>query len=119
MWRASEHTPHVLRTVRRYINPGPGRGLCRQPRVHRLLGRRERVLVPIAEARARAAEDERREVAAEIRALLERSGLSRAAFAERIGTSVPRLSTYLSGKVTPSAALVVRMRRVAANAPRR
>ena len=70
----------------------------------------------IAEARARAAEDERREVAAEIRALLERSGLSRAAFAERIGTSVPRLSTYLSGKVTPSAALVVRMRRVAAKA---
>jgi hypothetical protein len=42
-----------------------------------------------------------------------RLGLSRAAFAESIGTSAPRLSTYLSGKVAPSSTLLVRMERVA------
>ena len=70
----------------------------------------------MTQARARAAQTERQEVATEIRELIERSGLSRAAFAERIGTSVSRLSTYLSAKVTPSAALLVRMRRIATTA---
>jgi transcriptional regulator with XRE-family HTH domain len=37
-------------------------------------------------------------------------------FAERTGTSRSRLSTYMSGKVMPSAALMVRMRRVALQA---
>ena len=41
------------------------------------------------------------------------SGLSRAEFASRIGTSASRLSTYASGKVTPSATLMLRIRRVA------
>lgn len=68
----------------------------------------------IARARRDAAEDERQEVAAEVARLLATSGLSRRTFAERIGTSASRLSTYLSGKVTPSASLLVRMRRVAA-----
>jgi hypothetical protein len=53
---------------------------------------------------------EREEVAREIRRLLVDSGRSRANFASRIGTSTSRLSTYLSGSVTPSAALMVRMR---------
>lgn len=44
---------------------------------------------------------------------VERSGLSQAAFASRIGTSASRLSTYMSGKVTPSATLMLRIRRVA------
>jgi transcriptional regulator with XRE-family HTH domain len=52
-------------------------------------------------------------VAAEITRLLADSGMTRAEFASAIGTSTSRLSTYLSGKVTPSAALLVRMRRVA------
>ena len=34
-------------------------------------------------------------------------------FARRLGTSAPRLSTYRSGTVVPSAALMLRMRRVA------
>jgi transcriptional regulator with XRE-family HTH domain len=42
--------------------------------------------------------------------------LSQQDFALRLGTSRPRLSTYLSGKVTPSASLMVRMRRVATQA---
>ena len=66
----------------------------------------------LADARRRAAAADREAVAVEVRQLIERSGLSKAAFAERIGTSASRLSTYASGKVTPSAALLVRMRRI-------
>ncbi|MGH3615349.1 MAG: helix-turn-helix domain-containing protein [Pseudonocardia sp.] len=64
-------------------------------------------------ARERAERAERAEVAAEIGRLLGDSGLGRAEFAAAVGTSPSRLSTYLSGRITPSAALLVRMRRVA------
>ena len=67
----------------------------------------------LARARADATAAERTEVARRVRALLDASGLSRAAFAASIGTSAPRLSTYLSGKVAPSSTLLVRMERVA------
>lgn len=40
------------------------------------------------------------------------SGLSKSEFASRIGTSASRLSTYLSGSVTPSASLLLRMQTV-------
>jgi len=65
----------------------------------------------IARSRAAAEVSEREAVAAEVDALVQASGLSRAEFASRIGTSPSRLSTYVTGKVTPSAALLVRMRR--------
>lgn len=64
----------------------------------------------ISRARSRAEVHERSVVAAEVRGCLEGSGLSRAAFASSIGTSTSRLSTYVTGKVVPSAALMVRMR---------
>jgi DNA-binding transcriptional regulator YiaG len=64
-------------------------------------------------ARAGAEAAERAEVAAVVRSLVEASGLSRNDFASAIGTSASRLSTYCTGSVTPSAALLVRMRRVA------
>ena len=67
----------------------------------------------IACARELAADSERADVASEVRALVARAGLSKQDFAERIGTSRSRLSTYMSGKVVPSATLMVRMRRVA------
>lgn len=67
----------------------------------------------IAGTRAAAEKEERESVAEEVKRLIEASGLSRAEFASRIGTSPSRLSTYTSGKVTPSAALIVRMRRTA------
>ena len=70
----------------------------------------------VARARELAINSEREEVAAEVRDLAARSGLSRQDFAERIGTSRSRLSTYMSGKVVPSATLMVRMRRVALHA---
>lgn len=78
----------------------------------------EAMEVALARARARAEADERAAVAAEIRQVVERSGLSRAEFASRIGTSASRLSTYAAGKVTPSATLMLRIRRVATQNPR-
>lgn len=67
----------------------------------------------IDSARQMAIDSERGEVASEVKGLVGRSGLSQQEFADRIGTSRSRLSTYVSGRVTPSAALMVRMRRVA------
>ena len=72
----------------------------------------EVVRAAVALARERAETAERREVAETLRSYVVRSGLNQHQFAKRIGTSASRLSTYLSGKVSPSAALVVRARRV-------
>jgi DNA-binding transcriptional regulator YiaG len=68
----------------------------------------------IADARDDAAADERATVAADVARLIERSGLSRAEFAALVGTSTSRLSTYVTAKVTPSAALMLRMSRLGA-----
>jgi DNA-binding transcriptional regulator YiaG len=65
----------------------------------------------IARAREETEVAEREAVAAEVDQLVRASGFSRAEFASRIGTSASRLSTYVTGKVTPSAALLIRMRR--------
>ncbi|MGQ0624315.1 MAG: helix-turn-helix domain-containing protein [Sporichthyaceae bacterium] len=64
-------------------------------------------------ARADSERRERAVVAAELTALVGASGLTRAQFASRLGTSASRLSTYLSGRVVPSAALMVRARNLA------
>jgi transcriptional regulator with XRE-family HTH domain len=66
----------------------------------------------IAQARKAASQRERDAVAGEVVTLVRASGLTRSEFASRIGTSASRLSTYATGKVTPSAALLVRMRDV-------
>lgn len=66
----------------------------------------------IHQARADCERAERQEVAARIRRAVTRSGLSRAEFARAIGTSRSRLSTYCSGSVVPSAALLVRIERL-------
>ena len=67
----------------------------------------------LARARERAAASERAEVIAEITEAVRRSGLSQGEFAAQIGTSASRLSTHASGKVVPSATLMVRIRRAA------
>ena len=71
--------------------------------------------------RSRTAADaaDRTAVAARVRELIARSGLTAAQFASRIGTSASRLSTSASGKVVPSAALLLRMRRASHPPPRR
>jgi ribosome-binding protein aMBF1 (putative translation factor) len=73
----------------------------------------EAMQTALSRARQQAEANERAAVAAEIRDAVEQSGLSQADFASRIGTSASRLSTYASGKVTPSATLMLRIRRVA------
>jgi transcriptional regulator with XRE-family HTH domain len=52
-------------------------------------------------------------VAESVQRAVLRSDLTAAAFAREIGTSPSRLSTYMSGKVTPSAALLLRIERTA------
>lgn len=71
--------------------------------------------VVLARARRHAEDRDREQVAVEVRDAIARSGLSRSEFASRIGTSASRLSTYATGKVAPSATLMIRMRRVAAD----
>ena len=56
--------------------------------------------------------NERAEVARQIHALLDRSGLGQQEFASRIGVPSNDFAAYLSGATSPSAALMVRMRRL-------
>lgn len=56
---------------------------------------------------------DREMVAGEIRRLVAESGLSQREFAGRLGTSPSRMSSYCTGQVTPSAALLLRIRRLA------
>jgi hypothetical protein len=65
----------------------------------------------IERARVASDRDERDEVASRVRAAIVRSGLTNAQFAELVGTSASRLSTYARGRVTPSAAMLVRIER--------
>lgn len=65
----------------------------------------------IDRARRRAEAGERDEVARRVRHAIERSGLTAADFAASIGTSASRLSTYATGKVMPSAAMLLRIER--------
>ena len=72
----------------------------------------------IARARAHAEDEERRTIAVEVRQAITDSGLTRREFAARIGTSTSRLSTYATGKVTPAATLMLRIRRLLADTDR-
>ena len=66
----------------------------------------------LAHARGAAEADAREEVRRRLNAFVESSGLTAAQFAQRLGTSASRMSTYLTGKVVPSAALLVRAENV-------
>jgi DNA-binding transcriptional regulator YiaG len=57
--------------------------------------------------------NERAEVARHIHTMLDRSGLSQQEFASRIGVPNNDFAAYLSGETSPSAALMVRMRKLA------
>ncbi|MFZ4669221.1 MAG: helix-turn-helix domain-containing protein [Microthrixaceae bacterium] len=64
-------------------------------------------------ARFDAGAQERAEVATRVRSAIDRSSLTAAQFAALVGTSASRLSTYATGRVTPSAAMLVRIERLA------
>ncbi len=63
-------------------------------------------------ARAHLEANERTEVARHVRLLMERSGLAQQEFASRIGVPVEDLLAFLDAKASPSAALMIRMRRL-------
>ena len=56
--------------------------------------------------------DERAEVARHVRLLIDRSGLVEQEFASRIGATAEELDAYLDGSTSPSASLMLRMRRL-------
>jgi hypothetical protein len=70
----------------------------------------------VEHARAQAGRADRAEAAARVRAAVDHSGLTRTEFARLVGTSASRLSTYLNGRVTPSAAMLIRIERTSATA---
>jgi hypothetical protein len=57
-------------------------------------------------------ENERAEVTRHVRLLLERSGLGQQEFASRIGVPTDKFAAYVDGSATPSASLMIRMRRL-------
>ncbi|WP_369741120.1 XRE family transcriptional regulator [Mycobacterium servetii] len=63
-------------------------------------------------ARAHLDANERAEVARHVRVLIDRSGLAEHEFASRIGVDPEDLATYLAGGASPSASLMIRMRRL-------
>ena len=63
-------------------------------------------------ARTHLEANERAEVARHVRLLLDRSGLVQQEFASRIGVAADDLAAYLEGRVSPSASLMIRMRRL-------
>jgi DNA-binding transcriptional regulator YiaG len=67
----------------------------------------------LVRSRAQLDADERTEVALQVKALINHSGLGPREFASRIGVSGEELATYLEGDVSPSAAQMVRMRKLA------
>lgn len=90
----------VARRVERYLDMRDAGGAGRLFRL------------TIDRAREQADRNDREQVAARVRTAVARSGLTKARFAAEIGTSASRLSTYLSGSVTPSAAMLVRIERL-------
>ena len=63
-------------------------------------------------ARTHLEANERAEVARHVRLLIDRSGLGQQEFASRIGVSPADLDAYLDGSISPSASLMIRIRRL-------
>ena len=66
----------------------------------------------LSRARENLEANECAEVARQVRALLDRSGLGQHEFASRIGVPKEQFAAYLGGHVSPPASLMVRMRRL-------
>jgi hypothetical protein len=63
-------------------------------------------------ARTHLEANERAEVARHVRLLIDRSGLAQQEFASRIGVEPEDLTAYLDGSISPSASLMIRIRRL-------
>lgn len=93
--------PYGDRLVERAVGRGPG--------IARLAAECQRLAQQLEDAR------ERSLVAAEIRRIIAETGLSQREFAAYVGTSASRLSTYATGRVVPSAAMLLRIQQIARN----
>lgn len=74
---------------------------------------RDAIATLLAWCREWRADQDRRVVGRQIQRLIALSGVTQRQFAARIGTSPSRLSSYVTGAVTPSATLLLRMQRSA------
>jgi len=99
----------VVREMRREPWGGTARRVEQALQVSQAYGIAPALERALGRARGSARDSERQRVAANVRRLVADSGLSQAEFAQRIGTSASRLSTYMQGRVVPSAALLIRM----------
>jgi len=71
-------------------------------------------LLVVDDARKEYADAERDEVVSRVQQAVWSSGLTQSEFARLVGTSGSRLSTYLSGAVTPQATMLLRIERESA-----
>lgn len=69
----------------------------------------EMLMETVRRARSTSEERERIEVTARVQSAILKAGMPAARFASEIGTSASRLSTYRSGTVQPSAAMLMRI----------
>ena len=69
----------------------------------------------VRRARAHQEAEERQEVAVAVRSAITESELTGKLFAVEVGTSASRLSTYATGQVQPSAAMLIRIQSTARN----
>ena len=91
----------VARRIDQYLTYAPSGGITT------LFG------LAVVSAREDCEAEERADVAERVRSAIASSGLTAAQFAERIGTSASRLSTYATGSVCPSAHMLLRIERLA------
>ena len=66
----------------------------------------------LSRARAHLEANERSEASRHVRLLIERSGLTEREFASRIGVAAADLAAFLAASISPSASLMIRMRRL-------
>lgn len=91
----------VSRKIERYLRYAPRNGITTL------------FQLAVDSARAERESAERAEVVAQVRAAIASSGLTAAQFADLIGTSASRLSTYATGSVCPSAHMLLRIKHTA------
>ena len=78
----------------------------------RLYGVSKALWEVVERARTHLEANERTEVARHVGLLIDRSGLGHQEFASRIGVDPEDLAAYLDGSTSPSASLMIRMRRL-------
>jgi hypothetical protein len=66
----------------------------------------------LSRSREHLEENERAEVARHVRLLLDRSGLNQREFSSRIGVPTDQFAAFLDGSSSPSASLMIRIRRL-------